>query len=215
MVLSREMNSRLVRVIKEQRRASHIRSFGLHPSRKILLLGPPGTGKTLTGAVLAGELSLPLFVVRLEGLITKFMGETAAKLRLVFDSIARVRGVYLFDEFASIGSQRGLRNEVGEIRRVLNSFLQFIEGDESLSLILAATNHPEILDHALYRRFDELLEYELPDERLRIQLLQTRLRPIRLDSVDWFRLGECADGMSHAEIVRAAENAVKAMLISD
>lgn len=157
LILPSALGRRLERIIKEQRQAGRIRSYGLHPRRKILFVGPPGTGKTLSAAVLAGELSLPLFEVRLERLITKFMGETAAKLRLIFDGIAQTRGVYLFDEFDSIGSRRGLANDVGEIRRVLNSFLQFIDTDSSQSLILAATNHPELLDYALFRRFDDVI----------------------------------------------------------
>ena len=99
-----------------------MRSHGLSPRKKLLLIGPPGTGKTLTALVLAGELGLPLFIVRLESLMTKYMGETAGKLRLIFDAIQQIRGVYLFDEFDSIGAQRGNSNDVGEIRRVLNSF---------------------------------------------------------------------------------------------
>lgn len=215
MVLHPQMRGRLERIIKEQRRAANILSYGLAPSRKMLMLGQPGTGKTLSAGVLAGELGLPLFVVRLEGLITKFMGETAAKLRLVFDNITQVRGVYLFDEFDSIGSQRGFKNDVGEIRRVLNSFLQFIEGDESHSLILAATNHPELLDRALFRRFDDILEFTLPDEKLTLELLRAKLAVFAKVEVDWGRVAERTAGMSHAEIVRAAENAIKSVVIGD
>jgi len=101
-------------------------AHGLSPRRKLLLVGPPGTGKTLSASVLASELGIPLFQVRLDGLITKFMGETAAKLRQIFDATSQTRGIYFFDEFDAIGSQRGLTNDVGEIRRVLNSFLQTI-----------------------------------------------------------------------------------------
>ena len=101
---------------------------------------------------------MPLFTVLIDGLITKFMGETAAKLRLVFSAMEETRGVYLFDEFDAIGARRGERNDVGEIRRVLNSFLQFLEQDESGSLIIAATNHPELLDSALHRRFDDVID---------------------------------------------------------
>jgi len=214
-VLPRELHARLVRVIQEQRYASRIRSHGLHPRRKILFIGPPGTGKTLSAGVLAGELALPLFVVRLERLITKFMGETAAKLRLIFDNIKQIRGVYLFDEFDSIGSQRGMRNDVGEIRRVLNSFLQFIEADDSTSLILAATNHPEILDHALFRRFDDVIEYSLPSKELAIQILQNKLASVKRSFTGWSRLAEEAHEMSYADIARAAEDAIKHAVIND
>jgi SpoVK/Ycf46/Vps4 family AAA+-type ATPase len=215
LVLPEHSRRRLVRILQEQRFASRIRSHGLYPRRKILFVGPPGTGKTLSAAVLAGELSLPLFVVRLERLITKFMGETAAKLRLIFDNISQVRGVYLFDEFDSIGSQRGIRNEVGEIRRVLNSFLQFIEADDSHSLILAATNHPDILDHALFRRFDDVIEYTLPSRELTVQILQNKLGSIQKEWRSWARVAAQAHGMSYADISRAAEDAIKHSVITN
>ena len=119
-----------------------ILDHGLSPRRKLLLVGPPGTGKTLTASVLAGELGLPLLEVRLDGLITRFMGETAAKLRQIFDATDQTRGVYFFDEFDAIGSERAIANDVGEIRRVLNSFLQMIEQDRSHSMVIAATTIP-------------------------------------------------------------------------
>jgi len=165
--------------------------------------------------VLAGELAYPLFVVRLERLITKFMGETAAKLRLIFDNLAQTRGVYLFDEFDSIGSQRGMRNDVGEIRRVLNSFLQFIEGDDSHSLILAATNHPDLLDHALFRRFDDVIEYSLPTKDQIIQILQNKLGSVSRSWRSWARLSAEAEGMSYADIAKAAEDAIKHSVITN
>ena len=115
------------RIIHEYRQQSKLRSHNLEPRRKLLLYGPPGTGKTATASALAHELKLPLFTIRLDGLITKFMGETASKLRLVFDSIRTTKGLYFFDEFDAIGSDRHSPNDVGEIRRVLNSFLQFLE----------------------------------------------------------------------------------------
>jgi SpoVK/Ycf46/Vps4 family AAA+-type ATPase len=149
MVLDTKINQRLKRIIKEQRQRDKIQAYGLSPRRKLLLLGPPGTGKTMTASTLAGELSFPLFIIRMDGLINKFMGETSAKLRIVFDAVKQHKGVYLFDEFDSIGSTRNSGNDVGEIRRILNSFLQYIEVDDSDSIILAATNHPEILDNAL------------------------------------------------------------------
>jgi SpoVK/Ycf46/Vps4 family AAA+-type ATPase len=106
MVLGKPLLEGLQQVLKEQRHLSKLRGHGLQPRRKLLLVGPPGTGKTMTAEALAGELGLPLMRVRLDALITKFMGETAAKLRLVFDAMADVRGVYFFDEFDAIGSQR-------------------------------------------------------------------------------------------------------------
>jgi len=213
MVLDEHLGYQLKRVIREQRQAERLLSHGLSPRRKLLLVGLPGTGKTLTAAVLAGELGLPLFEVRLDGLITKFMGETAAKLRQVFDATGRTRGVYFFDEFDALGSQRGLSNDVGEVRRILNSFLRMIEQDQSHSLIVAATNHPEILDHALFRRFDDILNYELPDESRIASLLNFRLGRQTRKGVSWKRLAKGALGLSYAEIVRACDETQKDAVI--
>lgn len=213
MVLNTELAQQLDRIIREQRHAAEILSHGLSPRRKLLLVGPPGTGKTMTASVLAGELGLPLFQVRLDGLITKFMGETAAKLRQIFESTHQARGVYFFDEFDAIGSQRGLANDVGEVRRILNSFLQMIEQDDSHSLIVCATNHPDILDNALFRRFDDLLHYELPDEAHIAHALKSRLSHIAVTSTSWKRLAAQALGLSYAELTRAADEALKTALI--
>ena len=213
MIIQPDLAKQLQRVILEQRIAGRILDHGLSPRRKILLVGPPGTGKTMTASVLAGELGLALLQVRLDGLITRFMGETAAKLRQVFDATHRTRGIYFFDEFDAIGSGRDLTNDVGEIRRVLNSFLLMIEQDCSNSLVVAATNHPDILDRALFRRFDDILHYELPDAKQAARLLRNRLHA-NSARVRWIALGEEAHGLSYAEITRAANDVLKDALIS-
>ena len=215
MVLEKSIEESLRKIIKEQRQITKIRSYGLTPRKKLLLIGPPGTGKTMSASVLAGELGLPLLVVRLEGLITKYMGETAAKLRIVFDAIAESRGVYLFDEFDSIGSHRGQINEVGEIRRILNSFLQMIEQDDSDSIILAATNHPHILDYALYRRFDDVVEYSLPDKGVINKILRNRLSVFKMSELPFQAISEEAEGLSQAEISKICDDAIKDAIIYD
>jgi len=215
MVLDEAASAQLQRVLKEQRMFSRLREHGLSPRRKVLLVGPPGTGKSMTASALAGELGVPLFLVRLDTLITKFMGETAAKLRQVFDAIAEVRGVYFFDEFDAIGSQRGMPNDVGEIRRVLNSFLMMIEEDQSNSLIIAATNHPEILDYALFRRFDDVIEYHLPTAEQASSLIRSRLGHFAPKPFSSKAIGEKAAGLSYAEIRRAVDDAIKDAVMHD
>jgi SpoVK/Ycf46/Vps4 family AAA+-type ATPase len=215
MVVSEAVGARLARIIREQRHFVRIREHGLSPRRKLLLVGPPGTGKTLTASVLAGELGLPLLQVRLDGLISKFMGETAAKLRLIFDSMRDHRAVYFFDEFDAIASQRGLTNDVGEIRRVLNSFLQLIEQDPSNSLIVAATNHPEILDYAVFRRFDDVVEYELPGLTQISATLRARMGDLATADMGWDIIARSAVGLSYADITRAADEAIKEVIIAD
>ena len=179
-VLRPDLRARLDRLVHQQRQRDRLREFNQTPSSRLLLVGPPGSGKTLTASALAGELHLPLFTIRLDTVITRFMGETAAKLRLIFDQIASARGVYLFDELDAIGGRRAADNDVGEMRRVLSSFLQFLEESNSTdSLVVAATNHPELLDRALFRRFDDILEYALPDPEAIQRLLATRLDAFR------------------------------------
>ena len=214
MVLSDVVRSRIEEVVVQQRQRDLLRSHGLSPKRKILLVGPPGCGKTMTASALAGECDLPLLFVQLHVLITKYMGETAAKLHLIFDAMADTRAVYLFDEFDAIGADRGGGNDLGEIRRVLNSFLQFLERDDSESLIVAATNFVGMLDDALFRRFDDVVAYELPDNALVRRLVSNRLSPFDLARVDWRDVCLAARGLSHAEVARACDDAARGAVLS-
>lgn len=215
MVLNASVRGQLERIIREQRKFDELRQYNLLPRRKLLLTGPPGCGKTMTAEALAGELSIPLFAIRLDGLISRYMGETISKLKHIFDFMNTQRAVYLFDEFDSIGSHRHYGNEVGEIKRVLNSFLVYIEKDQSNSLIVAATNMQESLDKALYRRFDDIISYPLPDKEEIISLLRMHLAKQKEVSKDQIRqLAETAEGLSYADITRACNDAIKEKIIS-
>jgi SpoVK/Ycf46/Vps4 family AAA+-type ATPase len=215
MTLTDVIRSRLHRLVIQQQQRERLREYGQRPSSKLLLVGPPGSGKTLTASALAGELHLPLFTVRLESVITRFLGESAAKLRLVFNQIAQMRGVYLFDEFDAIGGKRGATNDVGEMRRVLNSFLQFLEeGNATDSLVVAATNHPELLDRAVIRRFDEIIEYGLPDGDGVKAMLMHRLGRMAGRSLAWNRIVPLTEGLSQAELARVADEATKEAILA-
>jgi SpoVK/Ycf46/Vps4 family AAA+-type ATPase len=210
MVLADDVRARLNRIVRQQQERATLREHGQTPTTHMLLVGPPGTGKTMTASALAGELRLPLFTVRLESLFSRFFGETAGKLRLLFDQIAQTRGVYLLDEFDAIGARRGEANDVGEIRRVLNSVLAFMEEPNSTdSLVLAATNHVEILDQALARRFDEVIEYTLPDVAAARAIVESRLGKFKIASKSWPILEPTLEGLSQGELVRAADAVVK------
>ncbi|NOT25166.1 MAG: AAA family ATPase [Acidobacteria bacterium] len=209
MALDAVTHGRIKRVLTEQRDRAHIQSHGLVPLRRLLLVGPPGTGKTMTAAALAGELNIPLFSIQLHSLITKYLGETAAKLRLVFDAMQATRAVFLFDEFDALGTDRAAKNEVGEIRRVLNSFLQFLEHDASDSIVVAATNHPALLDRALLRRFDAVIEYSLPTRAVTEQVLRSRLALLQTSRLGWKAVLDAAEGLSHGELSKACEHAAK------
>lgn len=215
LIIEPELDKRIQRVIHEYRQQNKLKSYGLSHRRKILLVGPPGTGKTLTAKVLAHELRLPLHIIQADRLVTKFMGETSAKLRQVFDLIQQDRGVYLFDEFDAIGGERSLDNDVGEMRRVLNSFLQFIEQDTSDSLIIAATNNPKLLDHALFRRFDDVLYYNKPTIDQRKDLIENVLGAFLGNRFTWKKVLSDSCDLSHAEITKACHDAIKDVILND
>ncbi|MFL7024280.1 AAA family ATPase [Enterovibrio norvegicus] len=212
-ILSEDIEAKLLRFLNENRNSTKIRQHGLVPRRHLLLYGPPGTGKTMSASVIAHELHLPLFTVRMDSLMTKFMGETSAKLRSIFEYIGTHKGVYLFDEFDSIGTKRSVTNDVGEVRRVLNTFLQLLDEHQSDSLIISATNHKDILDHALYRRFDDVIEYSRPTEASIMDLILSRFIAFNLIVSDRNELIASANGLSYAEIKKSCDDAVKFALI--
>jgi len=215
LVLSKDMKARVERIILEFRQQNKLKSHGLTHRRKILLSGAPGTGKTMTAKVIASELKQPLHTVQMDRLVTKFMGETSAKLRQIFDHIREVPGVYLFDEFDAIGGERSLENDVGEMRRVLNAFLQFIENDPSDNLIVAATNNLRLLDRALFRRFDDVLHYDLPGKEERSRLIANLLGTYYNKNFSLKKAANVASGLSHAEIDRACRDAIKLAVLKN
>lgn len=213
LVLRQELKEKLDRVIKEYLKKETLSKYGLANRRKLLLYGASGTGKTMTASALAKEFNLPFFVVRTEKVVTKFMGETGQKLGRIFDFINEVPAVYLFDEFDAIGSQRGMDNEVGEQRRILNTFLQLLERDDSDSFIIAATNSIESIDKAMFRRFDDVIEYKLPDREQRLALLREYLYTAK--DLDFSSAEPLFDGMSHAEIKMVCSDIFKESLLND
>lgn len=214
MIASVDIKSKITRIISEFIQRDKLRKHDLENRRKILLSGPPGTGKTLTASIIANELNLPLYTILMDKMVTKYMGETSAKLRLVFDLIVQKQGVYLFDEFDAIGGERSRDNDVGEMRRVLNSFLQFIERDNSDSLIIAITNNKALLDQALFRRFDDVILYHLPDNDEKLALLKNRLSRYS-KKVNFNQLLPNINGLSHAEISLACLDAIKETVLNE
>jgi SpoVK/Ycf46/Vps4 family AAA+-type ATPase len=215
-VLNDSLLGRFTDILRQQRKRDWLRQHGKTPNRRILFVGPPGSGKTMSAEALAGELHLPLFVIRLEAMITRYMGETAGKLRLIFDETAKRRGVYLFDEFDAVGGQRTATNDVAEMRRVLNSFLQFMEeGNSTDSVVICSTNHPSLLDRALLRRYDQVLEFDAPTSAQIKQLVTTSIVPMKPIRLNWKEIIHAAGGLSQSEIVRAADDAVKTAILDE
>lgn len=213
LVCQNNVKDKVKRVIREYLHKDTLVKYHLGNRRKLLLSGPSGTGKTMTASILANELQLPLYVVLLEKVVTKFMGESSLKLSKIFDLISQNQGVYLFDEFDAIGAQRGMENEVGEMRRILNSFLQFMERDDSDSLIVAATNSMAILDKALFRRFDDVIEYALPTDEEKLKIISGQLDGFIKKSFNFDEILPLMDKMSHAEITMICRDVMKESLL--
>lgn len=214
LILSENSLSAIEELLEEHRRADVLRSYGMKPSGKAIFYGPPGCGKTLAAEVIAFELDLPLAIVRLDALISSFLGETAANLRKIFDFIAEHSMVVLFDEFDAIGKERSDSAEHGELRRLVNAVLQMMDAYQGKSLLLAATNHEQILDSAIWRRFEETIEFTLPSHIQVQQILSLKLRGVRrhfeLNDKDLMSL---FTKLSGADIERVIRRTVKRMIL--
>jgi SpoVK/Ycf46/Vps4 family AAA+-type ATPase len=202
-------------IIREHQRADVLRAHGLQPARKLLFYGPPGCGKTLAAEVIAGALSLPLVLVRLDSLISSFLGETASNLRRVFDFVSRTPVVALFDEVDALTKDRGDSADHGELKRAVNAVLQMMDGYRGSSLLIATTNYETILDRAVWRRFDEVLRFDKPDSQQISQLLALKLSGVRRNfeiADEWVQ--RLFDGLSHADVERVLRRAVKELVLS-
>ncbi|MHB1200971.1 MAG: AAA family ATPase [Polaromonas sp.] len=214
-VLSDVAKSSLEEIIQEHNRADLLRSFGLKPAQKLLFFGPPGCGKTLAAEVIAGALSLPLVVVRLDSVISSFLGETASNLRKVFDYISDHPTVALFDEFDAITKDRGDSADHGELKRSVNAVLQMMDSYRGSSILIATTNYESLLDKAVWRRFDETIEFEMPNLEQIKRLLSLKTSGVRrnFEPTDT-KIATLFKGMSHADIERVLRRAVKEMVLT-
>lgn len=213
-VLSDDNRSVLQEVLLEQGRTEVLASHGLKPIHRLLFCGPPGCGKTTAAEVLATELGIELVTVRFDAVVSSFLGETSANLRKVFDFLAAGRFVGLFDEFDAIAKEREDASEHGELRRVVNSFLQLLDGYRGQSVLIAATNHEQIIDRALWRRFDEVLLLEKPNLEQIKQLLVVKLRGVRHEiPLEDLAVLNQFKGLSHADVERVIIRAIKAMVL--
>ena len=214
-VLKEDVRELLLRIISENRSRARLERFGVSPRRRLLFHGVPGCGKTLAAAVLAGEMGLPLMTVRFDALFSRFLGATAVQLRAIFAEMPRRPGVYLFDEFDSVAKARGDAQDVGEMNRVVTAFLQLVDADISGSIMVAATNHVELLDRAVFRRFDLIVPFEPPTHEQIISLLMLRLSSVGLAEADAKEICTLAEGWSFADVVRACDDAVRTMALDN
>lgn len=214
-VLSDENRSLLDEILEEHHRVEILNSHGLFPADRLLFCGPPGCGKTLSAEIVAGELGLPLAIVRIDSVVSSYLGETAANLRKVFDFITSIPMVVLFDEFDALAKERADSAEHGELKRVVNAFLQMLDAYDGKSLLIAATNHESILDSAIWRRFDEVLLFEAPNLEQLKRLLTIKLKGVRREfDVGNSKISGLFKGMSHADVERVLRRAIKEKVLS-
>jgi SpoVK/Ycf46/Vps4 family AAA+-type ATPase len=171
LILLPEVRDACRELVEEQMRRELLNAHNLEPRHRVLLVGPPGNGKTSLAEAIASEMSVPLVAVRYEAVIASFLGETASRLSRLFDEIRPRRCVLFFDEFDVVGKERGDLHETGEIKRVVSSLLLQIDKLPSHVVVVTATNHPELLDRAVWRRFQ--LRLDLPP-------------PTRMQATEWF-----------------------------
>ncbi len=215
-VLSDDSRSALNEILLEHNRADVLRSHGLQPAQKLLFCGPPGCGKTLAAEVIASSLSLPLVLVRLDSVISSFLGETASNLRQVFDFVAQNPVVALFDEFDALTKDRGDAADHGELKRSVNAVLQMLDGYRGESILIATTNYESLLDRAVWRRFDEVIHFDMPNLEQIKRLLELKLAGVRRNfNIEDRKVHGLFKGLSHAEIERVLRRAVKEMVLSN
>jgi SpoVK/Ycf46/Vps4 family AAA+-type ATPase len=213
-VLPEAVHETLRQLVDDVRAREQFASWGLPPKRKILFFGPPGCGKTVTAYALAGELNLPLLYVRFDALISSYLGETAANMRRLFDFAQSRPWVVLFDEFDAVGKSRDDASEHGELKRVISSLLQMMDGMRGASLLIAATNHEHMLDDALWRRFDDILRFDPPAQHQRLSQLQRFLRGFETKPADLRHLAGDTEGLTGSDLERVAVDAAKHAVLS-
>lgn len=215
LIVSKETKEQLEQIIREFKDSDILASYNLYCKRKILFCGKPGTGKTFSAQIMSSVLNIPLIYIRFDAIISSYLGETAGNLRKVFDFIEHGTWIVLFDEFDIIGKNRDDNYEHGEIKRVVNNFLQMLDNVQGNSIILAATNHQNILDPAIWRRFDDVIYYDLPDEETRYQLFEIYLKPIKRDrDIDLIKISKKTKDLSPSDIKMITEEAMKLAIIN-
>ena len=211
LVLDETIMTVLDSIVDEFRQRSTLRAHGVEPRSSLLLVGLPGTGKTVTGEAIAGELGLAVARIQLATVVSSYLGETARNLEQIFGFLNTGSWVLQFDEFDMLGRERSDRSDHGELRRVVAAMLQIIDENNADSIFVATSNHPSLLDSAVWRRFDEVITFGLPDAAARGALLERKLRGVKVD-IDIRSATKALDGFSAAEIESVCLNAIRLMV---
>lgn len=215
-ILPESQKNILKQVIREQKEADKLLMHNLEPVNRILLCGPPGCGKTMTAHAIAHELGLPLACVRLDGLVSSYLGQTSTNLRKVFDSVKNQKIILFLDEFDAIAKKRDDSNELGELKRVVTTLLQNFDSLQNNVFLIAATNHEHLLDPAIWRRFNVTITLELPNSLQRKSLLEKWFGEYNVpnEKINLNRIADISEGLNGAQIRELASASGKAHLLN-
>ncbi|WP_018305990.1 AAA family ATPase [Desulfitobacterium hafniense] len=214
MILPPAVEERFRRIEQEYAARERLALYGLLPRKKILLYGPPGCGKTMGAQRLAWNTGLEFYKVRFDAIVSSYLGETAANLRAIFEAVAQTPCLLLIDECDSIAKSRQSSQEVGEIKRIVNSFLQLLDDYDAPGLLVCATNLDSELDTAIWRRFDDILEVPKPGQEEINKLIETTLAAVKTQGLNWEQLLKATNDYSAAQIVRGCRNAMKSVVLA-
>lgn len=214
MVLPSDVESRFRRIEQEYAARDRLANHGLKYRQKILLYGSPGCGKTMGAERIAWNIGLPLVKVRFDAMVSSYLGETASNLRELFETASTSPCLLFIDEFDAIAKSREDRQEVGEVRRVVNTFLQLLdEYEPSNGMLVAATNLTQSLDQAVWRRFDDVIKVPKPTKTEIRQLLEQSLSSVEIGLIDWDKSIHEMTDFSAAQVVRVAQDAAKRAIL--
>ena len=212
-VLSEKIFDILQEIVLENRKQDILAAYNLKPKNKLLFCGPPGCGKTQTAKILSSALGLPLVYVNLTAVFSSYLGQTATNLQKIFTYIEKGEWLVLFDEFDAIARDRDNLNEHGEVKRLVNSLLQLIDNATNQSIFVAATNHEQLLDSAVWRRFDEVIFFDNPTVEQRTALLSRYLSAIRYTAINLSTFAARLENATGADIERICSDAIKAVVL--
>ena len=213
-VLTDEIKEKIATIVLEYKKSDVLSTYGLRPKKKLLFCGPPGCGKTLSVEVLSSIINLPILYTRMDSVVSSYLGETASNLAKIFAFAEKGSWVLFFDEFDAIGKSRDNHEDHGELKRVVNTFLQLMDNFKSESIIIAATNYEKLIDNALWRRFDEVIFFDKPGEKEIKRMLELKLKVFKYN----FQLDNLVNemvGLSFADIERICLDSIKKAILED
>jgi SpoVK/Ycf46/Vps4 family AAA+-type ATPase len=213
-VLNADIREKLNNIVLENQKRELLSSYGMQPKKKLLFCGPPGCGKTLTVEMLSNMLNLPILYTRFDSVVSSYLGETATNLSKIFNFAETGSWILFFDEFDAIGKSRDNHDEHGELKRVVNTFLQLMDNFESESIIVAATNYEKLIDNALWRRFDEVIYFGMPTENEIEKMLKLKFRTYK-HKLKFDDLVKKMIGFSFSDIERICQDSIKKAILFD